>query len=426
MSYLLRRAGGTYYFRRAIPEAARANLGGRREWVRSLGTKDRAEAKRLLAAALTNFDAAVEEALGADYARSASVGRTARPSTLSVVPVRRSPVSLITAFESYAREQGIKPGTAAEWRSIIHKLVAFVGYDDAARLTVSDLDRWKDALLIVDQDGRTRRSAKTVKDKYISAVRATLNWIVEARLISENVAIKVSVRTPRKLRVRGRDFTAGEAKQILQHSLMPMRVGLREEQMLARRWIPWLCAYTGARVNEIGQLRGRDIVKMDGAYALMITPEAGTVKNNMYRVIPLHYDIIRQGFVEVAERFGDTPIFYNLKRIRNPSPHNRYFKKVGEGLRDWVRQEIGITDPNVHPNHGWRHMFKTRAIEAEIPERVTDAIQGHAPRSVGQAYGSVPFSVMAKAIARIPAFIINCESLCNSVDHDPIILSDDS
>jgi len=59
-------------------------------------------------------------------------------------------------------------------------------------------------------------------------------------------------------------------------------------------------------------------------------------------------------------------------------------------------------DPNVKPMHGFRHRFKTIGIEAGIPMRVLDAIQGHAPRTVGEAYGEVTVRAMAEAIERLP------------------------
>jgi hypothetical protein len=37
---------------------------------------------------------------------------------------------------------------------------------------------------------------------------------------------------------------------------------------VARRWIPWICAYTGARVNEITSLTGRDFIVRDGGSEL--------------------------------------------------------------------------------------------------------------------------------------------------------------
>jgi hypothetical protein len=34
-------------------------------------------------------------------------------------------------------------------------------------------------------------------------------------------------------------------------------------------------------------------------------------------------------------------------------------QEVGERLTEWVRRDVGIADPNVEPNHAWRHLFKT-------------------------------------------------------------------
>jgi hypothetical protein len=55
-------------------------------------------------------------------------------------------VPLLPLFDAYAAEQQMKPGTAREWRAVITRLVAFLGHDDAARLTADDLLRWKAAL----------------------------------------------------------------------------------------------------------------------------------------------------------------------------------------------------------------------------------------------------------------------------------------
>src|SRR5215472_8835638 len=34
--------------------------------------------------------------------------------------------------------------------------------------------------------------------------------------------------------------------------------------MAARRWVPWICAYSGARAGEITQLRHQDVIERDG------------------------------------------------------------------------------------------------------------------------------------------------------------------
>jgi len=406
-THLYRREGGTYYFRRAIPEALRPQFGGKREWIKSLATKDRRQAKRLLPFVVAAFDEAMEgQPIGRPFQdATAPIERTPiKPTAPTERLSKPFSVPLMQTFEAYAAEQGIKPSTASEWRSMLAALVAFIGHDDAASLTEQEIDHWRDALLLEPGRGGKRRSPGTVKGKYLCALRATLAWAVEKRLITKNVAMNVKVRVPKKIKSRDRDFTQNEAQIILKSSRLPYP-SRSEFDRLARRWIPWLCAYTGARVNEISQLRGSDVEQLDGIWTIRITPEAGTVKNGEARHVPIHSHLIEQGFIPVAQAAGNMPIFYDVRRITRPGIANRYYKKVGERLRDWIRLEVGITDLNVQPNHGWRHTFKTRAIDAGIPERIADAIQGHAPRSVGQSYGAVSLQAKRNAIEAMPRFL---------------------
>lgn len=434
-THLHKREGGTYYFRRAVPAALRDQLAGRREWVMSLHTKDRNHAKRLIPPLTIETDMALEAARSAIQCHSTGKAAVVPRSDFGlldalkrVIPagscngpstgirhqarqgadgLAKSPaVPLLETFEAYAAEQKIKAATAAEWRSILKNLTAFLGHDDASQIKPEDLDRWRDRLL----NERTKRGIKrdpgTVKDKYLAAIRATLNWAVEKRKVTENVALRVVVRVPRKAKLRERDFTLDESKAILSATIKRVDSKISPEAALARRWIPWLCAYTGARVNELSQLRGKDISLIEGIWTVRITPEAGTVKANVARIVPLHPHLVEQGFLALASLTRDAPLFYDPTKIRNPGDGNRYFKKVGERLRDWVRKEVGVTDPNLQPNHGWRHTFKTMMVDANISERIADAIQGHAPRSVGQTYGRVSLKTMHEAIIALPRFDI--------------------
>jgi hypothetical protein len=45
--------------------------------------------------------------------------------------------------------------------------------------------------------------------------------------------------------------------------------------MATRRWVPWICAYSGARAGEITQLRSQNVIEQGGTKALRITPDAG-------------------------------------------------------------------------------------------------------------------------------------------------------
>src|SRR6476620_1146066 len=107
----------------------------------------------------------------------------------------------------------------------------------------------------------------------------------------------------------GRSFTPSEASTILKASLAYERPTTPTER--ARRGVPWLCAYSGARSGEITQLRGSDIEDRNGLYVRTITPDAGTTKSGKTRTVPLHEHIVAQGFIEMVKQVGKGALFYN-------------------------------------------------------------------------------------------------------------------
>jgi integrase len=133
-----------------------------------------------------------------------------------------------------------------------------------------------------------------------------------------------------------------------------------------RIWSCWrICAYTGARVGEISQLRRQDLIVGYGIRCIRITPEAGTVKAGGYRTAPVHPHLVEQGLVEFIESRPEGPLFC-LPKLENDDPVTRA-GNVAKKVCKWVRETAGISDPRVQPNHGWRHRFKTLARDVDIP-----------------------------------------------------------
>ncbi|MGR6329037.1 recombinase XerD [Sphingomonas sp. XXL09] len=317
--------------------------------------------------------------------------------------VAREP--LLALYDAYAAaNEGMTAGVRVEWRSYIEKLIEFLGHDDAARLTSEDLRRWRDKLLSEPTKRGGLRRPVTVRDKYIGPVRSTLNFAVDEGRLAENVAIAVKVKQPKRVKLREASFKPHEAVAILRAALLPPPARMSLEHARARRWVPWLCAYTGARVGEIAQLRGADVFEEEGVWCLRITPEAGQVKTKEARMVPVHSHLIDQGFLDEVGAAGAGPLFIDHARQRVLADGNRHVKKVGERLAKWVREEVGVNDPDLQPNHAWRHLFKTISHDAQIEERMADAIQGHAPATAGRGYGAPSIKAKAAAIERFPRF----------------------
>lgn len=129
---------------------------------------------------------------------------------------------------------------------------------------------------------------KTVKDSDLAGLKAVFDWAVVNRRMASNPAAGITLRLGKSAELRSKGFTDGEALAILKTTL---QVGERRaslETRAAKRRVPWICAYSEARVGEVAQLRKCDVRKDGEHWIITITPEAGTVKTNEARSFPIH------------------------------------------------------------------------------------------------------------------------------------------
>lgn len=307
------------------------------------------------------------------------------------VPTEQT-ASLTALYERYASSRQAKPKTINRWRSRVAELVAFLGHDDASKVTRADLNRWTASLV---EKGLAK---KTILAGYIPAIRVPFNLALEDSLLSVNPAAGLKVLAPKSVKLRDHDLTNEEALKILRATREPQSAKLSEFNRLARRWVPWLLAYTGARVSEITQIRACDIQQESDIWFIDITPTAGSTKNGEARKVPLHSHLIEQGFTSFAKPGSETPLFYQdgAGNENNPAP-----SLCASSLAKWVRT-LGIDAPQ--PNHGWRHRFKTTARTVGMEEYVADKIQGHAPTNQSRGYGQVTLSVLQAGIELLPRY----------------------
>ena len=238
----------------------------------------------------------------------------------------------------------------------------------------------------------------------LAAANAVFAYGLNQLLIAANPAKELAkVRVPKAAKLRDKDFTKAERKEILSAALVPALGRLSAERALARRWVPWLCAYTGARVNEITQLRKEDVAEVEGVWTIRITPEAGGTKTNEARTVPIHEHLIEQGFLSVVSNKPEGPLFFNPQLERGGSDRGQH-KKVGMFLAGWVREGLGIRDTAIRPNHAWRHTFKGICLEVGIEERAADYMQGHAPKGQGRRYGPNTVPALALQLGKFPRF----------------------
>lgn len=332
-------------------------------------------------------------------------GTPTTPIIKSAQPPEKAParVSLKRLWADYINSRvqaGFMRDKGKRLRPVEDSLRKFLRHDDARRVTKKDLLAWRDLLM-------KELSAKTVNDIYLSGVRSVFAWAFENDRLPENVAATVRQPKPKKVYGRERGYTDAEAKDVLKASRTyqrkPDKFGnVRESEKSAnmKRWVPIICAFTGARVSEITQLRKEDIRKVDGCWVARITPDAGTVKAGDYRDVPLHSQIIEEGFADFVDAAAPGPLFHNATE---PEKYQCAAVIVSNKLSDWLRLSK-LTPEGLQPNHAWRHRLKTQCRELGISDRVVDAIQGHAGKTAGDNYGDVTMKTKTDAIKKLPGY----------------------
>lgn len=307
--------------------------------------------------------------------------------------------SLRELFRLYRRAMTGGAGNDRTTRSYtpkIENLIEFLGADDATLVTNRKLSDWVTHLR--DEKGL---QPKTINGGYLNAVKATMNWASRHGHI-EPINITASVPMRRKRLNREKGYTAEEATRALQFAYSYARpADTRESEQLsaAKRWAPWLAHFTGARIGEITQLRKQDISERDGIAVMRITPDAGTTKTGLYRDVPLHRQLIEQGFLKFVEGAADGPLFYPTRAEKQDPVKSA--ETISNRVAKWLKG-ADLVPAGVAPLHGFRHAFKTNARIHGLSDRVADAIQGHAGRTAGDDYGDVTIEVKKREIEKLP------------------------
>jgi integrase len=273
----------------------------------------------------------------------------------------------------WAKEANPDPKWLYQTRLSMKKLAAQLGHDDATKVTRPDVIQFKEKL------AEKGLQAPTI-NRYLSEIKGPLKWGFKNEKIGTNPTEDVVFARKDNGRSGRKGYTDEQARLIL--------ISARDEELPHRRWIPWVCALAGTRLDEVAGRDVRDIEKI-GPYYVLNIPEA---KNpGSVRKVPLHPALIREGFIDkyVAKLPQDGPLFPDLTPDRFGRRSGTGTKRIGRWLRG-LQKETGVllVDTKRYvPNHSWRHRFKSEARRVRIAEETHDALTGHREGKVSRDYG---------------------------------------
>lgn len=142
--------------------------------------------------------------------------------------------------------------------------------------------------------------------------------------------------------------------------------------------------YAGARLNEICQLKGTEIVEEDGIWCFSVDDQGDdqSVKNaGSRRLVPLHAVLIEAGIVELAAQRGSSQLFDDLQWTETQGWSKAASKRLNQHIRGLIPDARKVF-------HSFRHSFKDLCRDAGIPEDVHDRLTGHSAAHVGRGYGA--------------------------------------
>lgn len=318
-------------------------------------------------------------------------------------------------LDRWASERGVVPKGKDTHRAVAEWFYARTERKPVERITRQDVLAFKDKLLA---EGQTVSNT----NMKLSRLRTLLGWAYQNDLAPANVAEGISVKVADSAKGKRLPFALDELQAIFLSPVYANGDRPKGGKGEAAYWLPLLGLFTGARLEEIGQLRVSDVQrreypdqdgKMLAGWFLHITEatdgrgQANRIKNAASeRLVPLHPELERLGFIAYVEKLKDQQgrVFPDLV----PNIYGRLTAKWGEWFGPYMRTVCGITDKR-KVFHSFRHTFKDYTRRAKIPEGIQRQLMGHAGKDVADDYGSgYDLHSLAEAMAsyRVPGLQI--------------------
>ncbi len=384
------RRGARYALRRRVPKDLICHY-GRAEIVRALGTADPKLARRLLPVQWVALDEEFDALRGRSAVRVVPSDLVLQQSKPAVAATRVLDTTWAQLIEQWATERRKGAKARDAHGAVVRWFCERVGEKVISQITKADVLEFKNTLLA---EGTTPANVN-VK---LTRLRTLLNYAYDNDLVGLRPASGIRVHDADAARNRRKPFDAQALKKLFGgpvHRAGERPSGGRGE---AAYWIPLLGLYTGARLEEIGQLRPADIraedyIRTDGelasAWVIRITSdEEGGLKlknSGSDRVVPVHPELEQLGFLTFcadALSREQGKLFPELKA----NVHGRLTAKWGEWFSTYLRNVCGVTDKRI-VFHSLRHTFKDNARNSGIAEGVQRQLMGHSAKDVADSYG---------------------------------------
>ncbi len=307
------------------------------------------------------------------------------PSGGKTSPAQAAGMLLDELIEKYCTQQkqngSWSDKTSKENEAIFELLKNFFGDTPVHEISHDDTDRFRGVLMKLPPNmnrnplyrGKSVSQVYNMKpvetlstssvNKYMRRISALFHWAEGREHVRKNTFEKKKIKDDKKPNEK-RDMLTGQDLA----AIFSPNSFYSELNKQYKFWLPIVGLYSGARLNEIAQLKAADIVEEEGIDCFRFV----TSKQKEYteRLTPIHPHLKALGLLEYAKKQKDQ-LFPELKKGRDG-----YGKEVSRWYNIY-RRKCGMTDLRNKDFHSLRHTCATTLKRAGVDSDLISEILGH-------------------------------------------------
>lgn len=280
----------------------------------------------------------------------------------------------------------------------LRDFVGLVSDKPLADVSRDDVQRYRAHLAAKPGRGGQRLSAGSV-NKLLAGVGRLFafardqGWHVQPNAVT-------GMKLPKgKAREQRLPFTEEELRALFGKEFEAATLG---DSQPARYWVPLIAAFSGARLEEVAQLRCQDFAVEDGVQVFQVrSGEGRRVKNaSSERSVPVHPKLVALGLLDFVQRrrAGTTAELF-------PELKSKALNGKGDAVSKWFtrwRKSVGVTDSK-KTFHSLRHTVQNRLAQVGVEERLIADLVGHetATMTGGRYIKNAPIQQLAEALRKL-------------------------
>ena len=254
--------------------------------------------------------------------------------------------SVAALYERWSAKQSGRKSAATirRYGPSLASLDSFVGGRHWRTLASDEVFRWA-----THRHEAGGVAPETVNKNDLVAASSILGWATTVngkRRPERNAAFGVRVESSKRVVTREKFFRTSEITAILRLARSVKTDPRYPRASASRRWTPWLCAYSGARVQEPLWLKKSDI-RVEAGHHVMCFSQT---KDGNARMVPIHQALIDEGFLAFVEGAPDGWLFVGDRLPKEGATRTPQEMRAAE-LTHWVRSQTKL-EKGVSPSHG--------------------------------------------------------------------------